>query len=92
MDVRNLILVRIENSEGIFVRVAGVEIFFYKFKLKTYFANVNYALQLCMVNITVKPVLSGHPKRTQQNGFLYRLSLNAGQKYCGAFCNTFDLH
>ena len=31
---------------------------------------------------TVKPVLSGHSKRTPKFGFQYRLSLNAGQKYC----------
>ena len=31
---------------------------------------------------TAKPVLSGHSKRTQKIGFQYRLSLNAGQKYC----------
>ena len=32
--------------------------------------------------ITVKPVLSGHSKRTPKIGFQYRLSLNASQKYC----------
>ena len=38
---------------------------------------------------TVKPrVLSKRPKI----GFQYQLSLNAGQKNCGAFCNPFDLH
>ena len=31
--------------------------------------------------VTVKPVLSGHSKRPK-NGFQYRLSLNADQKYC----------
>ena len=31
---------------------------------------------------TVKPVLSGHSKRTRKVGFQYRLSLNAGQRYC----------
>ena len=31
---------------------------------------------------TVKPVLSGHSKRTPKIGFQYRLSLNADQKYC----------
>ena len=31
--------------------------------------------------ITVKPVLSGHSKKTKI-GFQDRLSLNAGQKYC----------
>ena len=31
---------------------------------------------------TVEPVLSGHSKRTPKIGFQYRLSLNAGQKYC----------
>ena len=30
----------------------------------------------------VKPVLSGHSKRTPKIGFQYRISLNAGQKYC----------
>ena len=30
---------------------------------------------------TVKPVLSGHSKRTEKNGFQYRLSLNAGQYF-----------
>ena len=30
----------------------------------------------------IKPVLSGHSKRTPKIGFQYRLSLNAGQKYC----------
>ena len=32
--------------------------------------------------ITVKPVLSSHSKRTPNIGFQYRLSLNAGQKHC----------
>ena len=31
---------------------------------------------------TVKPVLSGHPKRTPKIGFQYRLLINEGQKYC----------
>ena len=31
--------------------------------------------------ITIKAVLSGHSKK-DQNGLQYRLSLNAGQKYC----------
>ena len=31
---------------------------------------------------TVKPVLSGHSKRTSKIGFQGQLSLNAGQKYC----------
>ena len=31
---------------------------------------------------TVKPVLSGHSKRTPNIGFQDRLSLNAGQQYC----------
>ena len=31
---------------------------------------------------TVKPVLSRHSKRTPKIGFQYRVSLNAGQKYC----------
>ena len=30
----------------------------------------------------VKPVLSDHSKRTSNIGFQYRLSLNAGKKYC----------
>ena len=30
----------------------------------------------------VKPVLSGHSKRMPDIGFQYRLSLNAGQKFC----------
>ena len=30
---------------------------------------------------TVKPVLSGHSKRTPKIGFQYRVSLNVGQKY-----------
>ena len=30
----------------------------------------------------VKPALSSHSKRTPKIGFQYRLSLNAGQKYC----------
>ena len=34
---------------------------------------------------TVKPVLSGHSKRSPKIGFKYRLSLNAGQKYCRMF-------
>ena len=33
------------------------------------------------VPYTVKPVLSGHPKRTPKIGFQYQLSCNAGQKY-----------
>ena len=31
---------------------------------------------------TVKPALSSHSKRAPKTGFQYRLSLNAGQKYC----------
>ena len=31
--------------------------------------------------VTVKPVLSGHSKRTQKVCFQYKFSLNAGQKY-----------
>ena len=31
---------------------------------------------------TVKPVFSGHSRSTPKIGFQYRLSLNAGQKYC----------
>ena len=31
---------------------------------------------------TVKPVFIDHSKRTQKFGLQYRLSLNAGQKYC----------
>ena len=31
---------------------------------------------------TVKPVLSGQSKRTPKIVFQYRLSLNAGQRYC----------
>ena len=30
----------------------------------------------------VKPVLSGHSKRTPKTGFQYRLLLNVVQKYC----------
>ena len=32
--------------------------------------------------VTVKPVLSGHPKKRPKIGFQYLLSLNADQKYC----------
>ena len=39
-------------------------------------------LLMLMLTITVKPVLSGHSKRTPKNGFQYQLSLNEGQKYC----------
>ena len=35
-------------------------------------------IQVC----TVKPVLSGHPKRRPKIGFQDQLWLNAGQKYC----------
>ena len=42
-------------------------------------------------NTIVNPVLSGHSKRRTEIGFQYRLSLNAGQKFC-RFCNTFNLH
>ena len=36
-----------------------------------------------MFNVyTVKPVLSGHSKRTPKIGFEDRLMLNAGKKYC----------
>ena len=43
-------------------------------------ALLNY--QLIYFQYTLKPVLSGHSKRTQKIGFQYRLSVNAGQKYC----------
>ena len=46
----------------------------------------------CLKKFTVKSVLSGRSKRRPKIGFQDRLSLNAGQKYCEAFCNTFDLH
>ena len=39
-------------------------------------------MDLSMLAYTVKPVLSGHSKRTPKIVFYYRLSLNAGQKYC----------
>ena len=32
--------------------------------------------------MTVKPVLSGHSKKTPTNGFQYQLSLDVCQKYC----------
>ena len=38
---------------------------------------------------TVKPALSGHPKRSPKIGFQYQLSLNAGQKYCRMLQETF---
>ena len=34
------------------------------------------------LSATVKPVLSGHSKRTQKFCFQYRLLLKVGQKYC----------
>ena len=43
--------------------------------------NKGKVLKLNLDN-TVKPVLSGHSKRTPKIGFQDRLSLNAGQKYC----------
>ena len=57
--------------------------------------RVGVNIKLC--HFTVKPVFSGHSKRTPKVGFQYRLLLKAGQKYCrmlqkGAFCTTFDLH
>ena len=33
-------------------------------------------------SVLVKPVLSGHSKRTLKIGFQYQLTLNAGQRYC----------
>ena len=39
-------------------------------------------LHMFLCDSTVKPVLSGHSKRTPKIGFRYRLSLNASQKYC----------
>ena len=43
----------------------------------------NDLLNRTKVTETVKPVLSGHSKRTPNIGFQqYRSSLNAGQKYC----------
>ena len=46
-----------------------------------------YKIQTSEENIyretyAVKPVLSGHSKRTPKIGFQYRLSRNASQKYC----------
>ena len=38
---------------------------------------------------TVKPALSGHPKRSPKIGFQYQLSLNAGQKYCRMLQETY---
>ena len=38
--------------------------------------------KISLKSYTVKPVLSGNSKRRQKIGFQYRLSLNAGQKYC----------
>ena len=47
-------------------------------------------------HITVKPVLSGHPKRIPKFVFktFYRLMQVKSIVEClmGAFCNTFDLH
>ena len=40
---------------------------------------------------TVEPVYNGHSQKDQK-WFSRRIMLNAGQKYFGAFCNTFDLH
>ena len=39
-------------------------------------------LTLVLLAHTVKPVLSGHPKRRPNIGFQDQFSLNAGQKYC----------
>ena len=36
-------------------------------------------------------MLDGHSQKDQKY-FSSRISLNAGQKYKGAFCNTFDLY
>ena len=38
--------------------------------------------QRAFSTITVKPVLRGHSKRRQNNGFQDRLSLNVSRKYC----------
>ena len=41
----------------------------------------------------IQPVAYKQPlKKKTKIGFQDRLSLNACQKYCGAFCNTFDIH
>ena len=42
----------------------------------------NCSYFMVLIIDTVKPVLSGHSKRTPKIGFQYRLSLNACQKYC----------
>ena len=47
-----------------------------------YCAHDKYCLWITESKATVKPVLSGHSKRRPKFGFQYRLSLNAGQKYC----------
>ena len=52
------------------------QIFIYKME------QMFYTIMNLMLKTTVKPVLSGHSKRTQKIGFQYRSSLNAGQKYC----------
>ena len=39
-------------------------------------------IKMKILTFTVKPVLSGHSKRTPKIGFKYWLSPNAGQKYC----------
>ena len=39
-------------------------------------------MTLVLFAYTVKPVLSGHPKRRPNIGFQDQLLLNEGQKYC----------
>ena len=43
------------------------------------------------IPVTVKPVLSGHSKKTKKNGFQDRLLLNSGQKYCRIFNTSYHL-
>ena len=44
--------------------------------------KINHWVYVVNYVVTVKPVLSGHSKRTPKIGFQDRLSLKAGQKYC----------
>ena len=50
---------------------------------KLIISDVDYLINILKeFGNTVKRVLSGHSKRTPNIGYQYRLSLNAGEKYC----------
>ena len=83
---KNTVTAKLSNTLILFLN----DLFLFGIKVKesrakgnpyNYHTEGNY-MYACEKQYTVKPVLSGYPKRRPNDVFQDQLSLNAGQKYC----------